>query len=70
MDAAEMLRSFESVPSDGGTFALPFANVVPFADGLMADERVYFDSAMLCEQARIFSTKFGGCPTRSGRARA
>jgi hypothetical protein len=36
-----------------GTFAVPFANVVPFAHGLMAGERIYFDLATLCEQAQI-----------------
>jgi steroid delta-isomerase-like uncharacterized protein len=41
------------VPPGGGTFAVPFANVVPFEDGLMAGERIYFDLATLCEQARI-----------------
>jgi hypothetical protein len=37
----------------GGTFAVPFANVVPFDQGLMAGERIYFDLATLCEQARF-----------------
>jgi hypothetical protein len=37
----------------GGTFAVPFANVVPFDQGLMAGERIYFDLVTLCEQARI-----------------
>jgi steroid delta-isomerase-like uncharacterized protein len=41
------------VPPGGGSFAVPFANVVPFRDGLMAGEAVYFDLATLCEQARI-----------------
>jgi predicted ester cyclase len=41
------------VPPGGGTFAVPFANVVPFEHGLMAGERIYFDLASLCEQARI-----------------
>jgi hypothetical protein len=41
------------VPPGGGTFAVPFANVVPFERGLMAGERIYFDLASLCEQARI-----------------
>jgi hypothetical protein len=42
-----------SVPPGGGTFAVPFANVVPFRDGLMAGEAIYFDLATLCEEARI-----------------
>jgi hypothetical protein len=41
------------VPPGGGTFAVPFANVVPFYDGLMAGEIIYFDLATLCEQAGI-----------------
>ena len=41
------------VPAGGGAFSVPFANVVPFRDGLMAGEAVYFDLATLCEQARL-----------------
>jgi len=41
------------VPPSGGTFAVPFANVAPFKDGLMAGESIYFDLATLCEQARL-----------------
>jgi steroid delta-isomerase-like uncharacterized protein len=41
------------VPPGGGAFAVPFTNVVPFDQGLMAGERIYFDLATLCEQARI-----------------
>jgi steroid delta-isomerase-like uncharacterized protein len=41
------------VPPGGGSFAVPFANVVPFRDGFMAGETIYFDLATLCEQARI-----------------
>jgi steroid delta-isomerase-like uncharacterized protein len=41
------------VPPGGGSFSVPFANVVPFRDGLMAGEIIYFDLATLCEQARI-----------------
>ena len=41
------------VPAGGGTFAVPFANVVPFRDGMMAGEIIYFDLATLCEQAGI-----------------
>jgi hypothetical protein len=41
------------VSPGGGSFAVPFANVVPFEQGLMAGERIYFDLATLCEQARI-----------------
>ena len=41
------------IPPGGGTFAVPFANVVPFSRGLMAGERIYFDLATLCEQAGL-----------------
>jgi len=41
------------VPPGGGSFEVPFTNVVPFARGLMLGEAIYFDLATLCEQARI-----------------
>jgi steroid delta-isomerase-like uncharacterized protein len=41
------------VAPGGGSFSVPFANVVPFRDGLMAGEIIYFDLATLCEQAGI-----------------
>ena len=41
------------VPPGGGAFSVSFANVVPFRDGLMAGEIIYFDLATLCEQGRI-----------------
>ena len=41
------------VPPGGGSFAVPFMNLVPFRDGLMEGERIYFDLATLCEQAGI-----------------
>jgi steroid delta-isomerase-like uncharacterized protein len=41
------------VPPGGGSFEVPFANVVPFEQGLMAGEQIYFDLATLCEQAGI-----------------
>jgi len=41
------------VPPGGGSFSVPFANVVPFREGLMAGEKIYFDLATLCEQAQI-----------------
>jgi steroid delta-isomerase-like uncharacterized protein len=41
------------VPPSGGSFAVPFTNVTPFRDGLMAGESIYFDLATLCEQAAL-----------------
>lgn len=41
------------VPPSGGSFAVPFANVTPFRDGLMAGESIYFDLATLCDQASL-----------------
>ncbi|MDO0909911.1 ester cyclase [Streptomyces sp. DT2A-34] len=41
------------VPPGGGAFEVPFANIVPFKEGLMAGETIYFDLATLCEQAGI-----------------
>jgi len=41
------------VPPSGKSFSVPFANVTPFRDGLMAGETIYFDLATLCEQANL-----------------
>jgi steroid delta-isomerase-like uncharacterized protein len=41
------------VPPSGGSFSVPFVNVAPFKDGLMAGESIYFDLATLCEQAAL-----------------
>jgi hypothetical protein len=41
------------VSPSGRAFAVPFANVTPFRDGLMAGESIYFDLATLCEQAAL-----------------
>jgi steroid delta-isomerase-like uncharacterized protein len=41
------------VPPSGKSFAVPFANVATFQGGLMAGESIYFDLAMLCEQAGL-----------------
>lgn len=41
------------VPPSGRSFAVPFTNVTPFRDGLMAGESIYFDLATLCEQAAL-----------------
>jgi steroid delta-isomerase-like uncharacterized protein len=41
------------VSPSGGSFSVPFVNVAPFKDGLMAGESIYFDLATLCEQAAL-----------------
>ncbi len=41
------------VPPSGRSFAVPFANVTPFRDGLMAGESIYFDLATLCQQVAL-----------------
>jgi hypothetical protein len=41
------------VPPGGGSFAVAFANLVPFKDDLMEGEKIYFDLATLCEQAQV-----------------
>jgi steroid delta-isomerase-like uncharacterized protein len=41
------------VPPSGRSFAIGFANLTPFRDGLMAGERIYFDLATLCDQAGL-----------------
>jgi hypothetical protein len=47
------LGDWLGVPPGGGGFDVPFANIVPFEDGLMAGETIYFDLATLCAQAGI-----------------
>lgn len=37
----------------GRSFTVPLVNVVPFRDGLMQGERLFYDVAMLCEQAAL-----------------
>jgi hypothetical protein len=41
------------VSPSGRSFAVPFANVIPFRDRLMAGESIYFDLATLCDQAEL-----------------
>jgi len=41
------------VAPGGGSFAVPFANVVPFEQGLMAGERIYFDLATALRQLGV-----------------
>ncbi len=57
------------VPAGGGAFAVPFANVVPFDQGLMAGERIYFDLAALCEQAKIPLGEVRAAASRSASRR-
>ncbi|MFC9816336.1 ester cyclase [Streptomyces virginiae] len=47
------LGQWLGMPPGGDAFAVPFTNVVPFRDGLMAGETFYFDLATLCQQARL-----------------
>jgi steroid delta-isomerase-like uncharacterized protein len=55
------------VAPGGGSFAVPFANVVPFKDGLMAGEAIYFDLATLCEQAGLSVEEIrGAAKARAG----
>jgi steroid delta-isomerase-like uncharacterized protein len=41
------------VPPSGQSFGVPFVNVAPYTEGLMAGESIYFDLATLCEQAQL-----------------
>jgi steroid delta-isomerase-like uncharacterized protein len=41
------------VPPSGRSFEVPFANVTPFRDGLMAGESIYFDLATFCDQTAL-----------------
>jgi steroid delta-isomerase-like uncharacterized protein len=57
------------VAPSGGSFAVPFANVTPFRDGLMKGESLYFDVATLCEQAGLplDGVRAGAAARRAGR---
>lgn len=37
----------------GREFTIPLVNIVPFKDGLVHGERLFYDTAMLCEQAGL-----------------
>jgi hypothetical protein len=37
----------------GGEFTIPLVNIVPFRDGLMHGERLFYDAAMLCDQTGL-----------------
>jgi hypothetical protein len=37
----------------GGEFTIPIVNIIPFRDGLMHGERLFYDAAMLCDQAGL-----------------
>ena len=41
------------VPPGGGSFHVPFTNVTTFTGGRMRGETIYFDLAILCEQAGV-----------------
>ena len=41
------------VSPSGHSFSVPFVNVAPFKEGLMAGESIYFDLSTLCEQAAL-----------------
>jgi steroid delta-isomerase-like uncharacterized protein len=47
------LGEWMGVPPSARSFVVPFANITPFRDGLMAGESIYFDLATLCEQASL-----------------
>jgi SnoaL-like polyketide cyclase len=42
-----------SLQPTGRAFTIPLVNIVPFKDGLMHGERLFYDAAMLCEQAGL-----------------
>lgn len=62
------LGEWLGVPPGGGTFAVPFANIVPFSQGRMSGETIYFDLATLCEQAKISLDEIRAAAAASRRA--
>ena len=41
------------LPPTGREFTIPLVNIVPFRDGLMNGERLFYDAAMLCDGAGL-----------------
>jgi predicted ester cyclase len=41
------------LPATGREFTIPLVNIVPFRDGRMNGERLFYDAAMLCEGAGL-----------------
>jgi hypothetical protein len=48
-----MHGSWLGLPPTGREFTIPLVNIVPFRDGLMHGERLFYDAAMLCDQAGL-----------------
>jgi hypothetical protein len=59
LDVVSLRRRWHSrgdwlgITPGAGSFAVPFANVVPFGQDRMVGEKIYFDLATLCEQAQL-----------------
>lgn len=48
-----MLGPWLGLDATGREFTIPLVNIVPFRDGLMAGERLFYDAAMLSEQVGL-----------------
>ncbi len=48
-----MTGEFFGLPPTGRSIALPFVAILPFKDGLMEGERLFFDLATFCDQAGL-----------------
>ena len=47
-------------------FTVPLVNIVPFKDGLMHGERIFYDAAMFCEQVGLDLHKLRTAAARAG----
>jgi hypothetical protein len=48
-----MKGAWLSLEPTGQEFTVPLVNIVPFKDGLMHGERLFYDAAMFCHQAGL-----------------
>jgi len=51
----------------GRAFTIPLVNIVPFRDGLMHGERIFYDAAMLCDQAGLDVHELRAAAARAGQ---
>jgi hypothetical protein len=48
-----MRASWLGLAPTGREYTIPIVNIVPFHDGLMRGERIYYDAATFCEQCGL-----------------
>jgi ketosteroid isomerase-like protein len=61
-----MKGSWLSIKPTGREFTIPLVNIVPFKDGLMHGERLFYDAAMFCEEAGLDVHELRAAASRAG----